>query len=342
MARVGVVVPVRNRAVMVREAIASVLAQTHRDYALVVVDDGSDDDTARAVEEALAPAAVPAAILRCPARGVAAARNAGAAAVDGEWIAFLDSDDLWLPGKLERQMAWLDARPGYRLAQSEERWIERGRHRNPRRRHRKEERLFLRSLARCLVSPSAVVIRRDLYTEAGGFDEAFPICEDYELWLRLTRCEDVGLVPETLVVKRGGHADQLSRSTWGLDRYRVAALVSLLARAPLTAAERAAVVATIDGKCAVLAKGAERRARREEAERYRCLAAAARQLGAPDGHAPAADGCVLSAATGTATSRPGWPADAGVHVPDGAGGVGFPSRPTRVTPPLAARAGRGD
>jgi glycosyltransferase involved in cell wall biosynthesis len=271
---VAVVIPVRDRAAMVREAITSVRGQTYRDLGIVVVDDGSADGSAAAAEAALAGAPVPARVVCQPGRGVAAARNAGAAVLDARWIAFLDSDDLWLPQKLARQMAWLEARPQYRLAQTEERWIDAGRHRNPRVRHRKEERIFLRSLARCLVSPSAVVLARALFESYGGFDEAFAVCEDYELWLRVTAREAVGLVAEALVVKRGGHAGQLSRSTWGLDRWRVAALAKLLATVPLRDEERAAVVAVAGAKCAVLAAGAERRGRSEEASRYRRLAAA--------------------------------------------------------------------
>jgi glycosyltransferase involved in cell wall biosynthesis len=273
MPQVGVVVPVRDRAGMVAEAVASVLAQTYRDFALVVVDDGSADDSAAAAESALHGAPAGSCLLRQAPAGVAAARNAGVAALDSAWVALLDSDDLWLPGKLAAQMAWLAAHPGYRIAQTGERWLDGDRHRNPRQWHHKEERLFPRCLERCLVSPSAVIIRRELYEELGGFDPAFTVCEDYELWLRVALREPVGLVPEPWVVKRGGRPDQLSRSTWGLDRWRVAALVKLLATAVLTEEERDAVVATLHAKCEVLANGAARRGRTEEAARYRALAA---------------------------------------------------------------------
>jgi len=273
MPEVAVVVPVRDRAAMVGEAVASVVAQTFRDAALIVVDDGSSDDSAGAAEHAMQGAALRGCVLRTAPAGVAAARNAGAAALDSAWIAFLDSDDLWLPAKLATQMAWLAARPTYRIAQTGERWIDQGRHRNPRDWHRKEERLFPRCLERCLVSPSAVIVRRDLYDALGGFDESFPVCEDYELWLRIALREPVGLVDEALVVKRGGHADQLSRSTWGLDRYRVAALLKLLATADLLDDERRAVAAVLRAKCEVLAGGAARRGRDDEAARYRALAA---------------------------------------------------------------------
>ncbi len=275
MPNVAVVIPVHERPEMVAEAIASVLAQTYRDLGIVVVDDGSTDGSAAAAEAALSDAAIPTRVIRQPHRGVAAARNAGAAVLDARWIAFLDSDDLWLPRKLERQIGWLDARPTYRLAQAGERWSDGGRHRNPRLHHHKEERLFLRSLERCLVSPSAVVIAREYFVARGGFDEGFAVCEDYELWLRITARELVGLVPEVLVVKRGGHPGQLSRSTWGLDRWRVAALVKLLATGELEPNERAAVVTAVEKKCGILAAGAERRGRTDEAARYRALAATA-------------------------------------------------------------------
>jgi glycosyltransferase involved in cell wall biosynthesis len=265
---------------MVVEAIASVAAQTARDFALVVVDDGSTDDSTAAAEAALDGLPAGSRVLRRSAAGVAAARNAGAAAIDSAWIAFLDSDDLWMPTKLAVQMAWLAERPAYRIAQTGERWLDQGRHRNPRAWHRKEEQLFPRCLERCLVSPSAVVIRRDLYEALGGFDPAFPVCEDYELWVRIALREPVGLVDAPLVTKRGGRPDQLSRSTWGLDRYRVAALVKLLATTALSADERAAVLAILRAKCDVLAAGAARRGRDDEAGRYRVLAAVGASLAA--------------------------------------------------------------
>ena len=263
---------------MVAEAIASVLAQTHRDFALVVVDDGSSDDSAAVAAAAIVAAPAGSCVLRQGPRGVAAARNAGVAIVDSAWIAFLDSDDLWLPPKLAVQLAWLASRPSYRIAQTGERWLDAGRHRNPRAHHRKDEQLFPRCLERCLVSPSAVVIERALYEALGGFDESFAVCEDYELWLRIALRAPVGVVPEALVVKRGGHPGQLSRSTWGLDRWRVAALAKYLATTALTDEQRVAVVTMLQAKCEVLAGGAERRGRSDEAARYRALADAAAAL----------------------------------------------------------------
>ena len=266
MPRVSVIIPTYNRASLVQEAVASVLAQTYRDFELLVVDDGSTDGTL----EALASFAGEIRVLSLPVRrGVSGARNAGIAAAQGEWRAFLDADDLWLPEKLARQMAFMEAHPQLLLSQTEEIWVRRGLRVNPPRSHAKAGGdIFLRSLERCLVSPSAVVLHRRLLDAHGGFDEALPAAEDYDLWLRLAWRYEVGLLPEPLVIKRGGHADQLSRQ-WGLDRYRIRALRKLLAEPELPVPYRRAARRTLQRKCAIYAQGCEKRGKVAEAQEYR-------------------------------------------------------------------------
>jgi glycosyltransferase involved in cell wall biosynthesis len=278
MPRVSVIIPTYNRAALVAEAAASVLAQTYRDYELLVVDDGSTDGTG----EALAALGVAIKLLRQPRRrGVSAARNLGVATAGGEWLAFLDSDDLWLPGKLERQMAFMGAHPRFLLSQTEETWVRRGVRVNPPRNHRKEGgRIFLRSLERCLVSPSAVVLHRRLFDEHGGFDEDLPAAEDYDLWLRLSWRYEIGLLPEPLIIKRGGRPDQLSRQ-WGLDRWRIEALRKILAEPGLPAPYRVAARRVLAAKCVIYAQGCEKRGKNSEAGVYRRLAAEA--AGSPRG-----------------------------------------------------------
>lgn len=270
MPRVSAIIPTYNRAGLVQDAVASVLAQTYRDFELLVVDDGSTDGT----QEALAPFAGEIKVLSLPGRrGVSAARNAGIAAARGEWLAFLDSDDLWLPEKLARQLAFMEANPQFLLSQTEETWVRRGLRVNPPRTHRKEGgRIFLRSLERCLVSPSAVVLHRRLLEEHGGFDASLPAAEDYDLWLRLSWRYEVGLLPEPLVIKRGGHEDQLSRQ-WGLDRFRIRALRKILAEPDLPVSYRQAARRTLARKCAIYAQGCEKREKVAEARRYRQLGA---------------------------------------------------------------------
>jgi len=287
--RVSVIIPTFNRAAAVKEAVASVLAQTCRDFELLVVDDGSTDGT----PAALARFGGEIRVLRSTRRqGVSAARNAGVAAAQGEWLAFLDSDDLWLPEKLERQMAFMEAHPQLLLSQTEETWVRRGVQVNPPRSHRKEGgRIFLRSLERCLVSPSAVVLHRRLLEDHGGFDEELPAAEDYDLWLRLSWRYEVGLLPEPLVIKRGGHADQLSRQ-WGLDRWRIRALQKILAEPDLPEPYRLAARRMLEKKCAIYAQGCEKRGKAAEARHYRQLGASAAASGfANSAGLPACAGC---------------------------------------------------
>jgi glycosyltransferase involved in cell wall biosynthesis len=269
---VSVIIPTFNRLGFVREALASVRAQRGVVFETVVVDDGSSDGTAPALEREFAGSAR---VVRTEHRGVAAARNAGVAASRAEFVAFLDSDDLWLPDKLATQVAFFQEHAAAQVCQTGEIWLRNGVRVNPCAHHRKPSGdIFGPSLRRCLVSPSAVMLRRTVFDRAGGFDEALPACEDYDLWLRIACDTPVWLIDRPLVIKRGGHGDQLSRQFWGMDRFRVAALSRLLSEASLSAERRQAVRAVLGQKCAVLAQGAARRGRQHEAERYRTLAAA--------------------------------------------------------------------
>jgi glycosyltransferase involved in cell wall biosynthesis len=265
---VSVIIPTYNRAALVSEAVASVLAQTCRDFELLVVDDGGTDGTA----QALAAFGGQLKVLRHERRrGVSAARNTGIAAARGEWLALLDSDDLWLPEKLARQLDYLTAHPELELCQTEEIWVRRGVRVNQPQSHRKVGgRIFRPSLTRCMISPSAVLLSRRLLERHGGFDEDLPAAEDYDLWLRLSWRYPVGLLPEPLIIKRGGHADQLSRQ-WGLDRWRIRALAKLLKEPELPAADARAARRVLAAKCAIYAQGCAKRGRDAEARLFREL-----------------------------------------------------------------------
>ncbi len=266
MPYVSVIIPVHNRYHSVKEAIDSVLSQTFTDYELIVVDDGSADDTPRVAGEY----ADRIRYIRQENRGVSAARNAGVAASSAPWLAFLDSDDLWLPGKLERQARFIRENPDVSIHQTDETWIRRGRRVNPRERHLKREgHIFIDSLALCLISPSAAVMSRECFDRYGPFDEDLPACEDYDLWLRVTAREPVGLAPERLVMRHGGHADQLSARYQAMDRFRLYSILKLLESAgvslPPGYRERAAAVA--DEKARILRNGALKRKRPGFAEK---------------------------------------------------------------------------
>ena len=278
---VSVVIPTHNRAGFLAEAIESVIGQRFRDWELIVVDDGSDDDTEAAVRRFSDPRMR---LHRQRQSGVSSARNAGVRLSRGPWLAFLDSDDFWMPDKLLRQLEELESRPGHRICHTEEIWIRRGKRVNPKKIHRKRGGwIYERCLRRCVVSPSSVLLHRSIFAECGVFDESFPVCEDYELWLRLACRLPFLFLPEALITKRGGHHDQLSRSRWGMDRYRVRALLKTAERSPLTPRLRALTAAEIARKAAILAAGCEKWGRREAARGYSALA----ELWRAGGPAPA-------------------------------------------------------
>jgi glycosyltransferase involved in cell wall biosynthesis len=252
---------------MLRGAVDSVLAQTFRDFELIIVDDGSTDGTA----DGLARLAAPIRVMSQPRRGVAAARNLAASAAAGRYLAFLDSDDLWLPEKLALQIAFMEGRPEVGICQTEEIWVRGGVRINPKAKHRKPNGdIFRRSLELCLVSPSAVMITRALFFQAGGFDETLPVCEDYDLWLRIAVDHAVPLLAQALVVKRGGHAGQLSHSLWGMDRFRVVSLQKIL-RSGLSGERADWAIAELKRKVAVLAAGARKRGRETDAMAFEAI-----------------------------------------------------------------------
>ncbi len=270
MTCVSVIIPTHNRAGVLGRAVASVLAQTWADLELIVVDDGSTDGTAEVLAGFDDPRLTG---MRQENKGVSAARNRGIAASRGEYIALLDSDDSWMPDKLHKQLRFM-AESGMDICQTEEVWIRNGQRVNPRFRHAKPAGWFLeRSLDLCLVSPSCVMFSRRLWDELGPFDERLPACEDYSLWLRVGVRHPVGLVPEALVVKTGGHADQLSRRIVGLDLYRVYAILDLLGSMELTAEQRRLAVGALREKVRLYAQGCIKHGKDEEALRVRELAA---------------------------------------------------------------------
>ncbi len=267
--RVSVIIPTFNRGRFLEEAVDSVLAQTFADFELIVVDDGSTDDT----RERLQRYGQQLTRVRQPNRGVSAARNKGFERSTGELIALLDSDDLWRPAKLARQVAFFDAHPDAQICQTEEIWIRHGKRVNPKKRHHKPSGwIFEPSLALCLVSPSAVMLRRGLLEAMGGFDESLPACEDYDLWLRISFRYPIGLIDAPLVIKRGGHADQLSAAP-GLDRYRIRSLDKILATGELTRSQMQSAAKMLQRKCRIYADGCRKRGREEEAQAYEILAA---------------------------------------------------------------------
>ena len=250
---VSVIIPTYNRASLLPRAIESVLGQTYTDWNLLVVDDGSNDGTAKLLDSYSDSRTKS---LRIRHRGVSAARNAGVRHSRGEMLAFLDSDDEWLPEKLERQLDYWQENPHVSLVYSSEIWIRAGRRVNPPKQYRgKSGRILIPSIRACVISPSTAKMRRRTFEELGGFNESYPVCEDYDLWLRLCSRYEVGWIPEPLIVRHGGRSDQLSESTPAMDYWRVKAMARLHATTSLEAAEHSALADEITRRGRVLLKG---------------------------------------------------------------------------------------
>ena len=265
---VSVIIPTFNRAYCLAETIHSVLTQSG--FELIVVDDGSTDDTQKVLKNFSDIRVIH---LR-ENRGVSYARNRGIEEARGSLICFLDSDDLWEEGKLEAQMKWMQGHPECQAVYTDEKWIRNGVRVNQMNKHRKYSGdIFKQSLPLCIVSPSSVMLRKSLLDEVGVFDESMPVCEDYDLWLRIAIRYPFKFLSDKLIVKRGGHEDQLSRKYWGMDRWRVYALEKLLRGDDLNPEQRSWVTEMLIEKSGVLIQGFAKRDKNEEAEVYRNLVA---------------------------------------------------------------------
>ena len=263
---VSVIIPTFNRGYCVAESIRSVLAQGELE--LIVVNDGSKDATAK--ELASFPNIQ--VINLAENHGVSYARNKGLERARGSLICFLDSDDLWEEGKLKAQVQWMQLHPECMAVYTDEIWIRNGVRVNPMKKHQKYSGdIFRQSLPLCIVSPSSVMLRKSVLDEVDGFDELMPVCEDYDLWLRIAVRYPFKFLREKLILKRGGHKDQLSRKYWGMDRWRVYALDKLLRGDDLNMQQREWVTEMLINKSSILIQGFEKRGKTEEARVYKNL-----------------------------------------------------------------------
>lgn len=223
--KVSVIIPTHDRLPVLERAITSVLDQTFPVHEVIVVDDGSTDGTSAW----LAQQPLPVKYITQANHGVSYARNRGIESATGTWIALLDSDDYWHPGKLATQTQALGLQPYSRFCHCDELWIRNGKRVNPKLKHKKQGgQVFEQCLPLCAISPSAALIHRDVFLDHGLFDESLPACEDYDLWLRVTAHEPVTFVDEPLLTKTGGHEDQLSHRFPIMDKFRLQSLAKLL------------------------------------------------------------------------------------------------------------------
>lgn len=263
--QISVVIPSFNRRHTLQRALQSVFEQSSVVDEVILVDDGSSDGSAEMVARSFPTVK----LIRQPNLGVSAARNRGIEAARYDWIALLDSDDSWLPAKIEKIRAARRQQPDFVLFHSDEIWMRRGVRVNPMKKHRKHGGwIFEQCLPLCAISPSASVIRKSVLQELGMFDESLPACEDYDLWLRLSHRFPVYYLDEALIVKYGGHEDQLSRQHPAMDQFRVRSLHRLLREQDLSAAQQAAATRELVTRLDILLKGARRRGNRALLEEF--------------------------------------------------------------------------
>ena len=259
--KISVIIPTYNRKHTLQRAIDSVLAQTFKPYEIIIVDDGSKDGT----KEWLLQNYPSVQYIHQPNNGVSSARNKGIQISQGSWIALLDSDDEWMPEKLEYQSRFLEMNRDSSFCHTNEIWIRNGVRVNQMKKHKKYGGdIFKHCLDICRISPSSSIIKKDVFEEVGAFDESLTVCEDYDLWLRVTAKFNILFLDEPLIKKYGGHLDQLSRVPEGIEQYRIRSLEKILSMGSLTETQFRSAKDMLIHKLNIYAKGLKKRDKYEE------------------------------------------------------------------------------
>mgnify|MGYP001391844680 FL=1 len=263
---ISVIIPTYNRCDLLKRAINSVIKQTITPKEIIIVDNGSTDQTYQMVSSLFPEINY----FIEKKRGVSAARNKGILESKSKWIAFLDSDDAWKPTKLEKQMEYsVFNQDKYRIIHTDETWYRNKKFLNQLKKHKKSGgNIFKNSLHLCCISPSSVVLKKQIFDDYGLFDENLEVCEDYDMWIRITAKEEVGFLDSPLVLKYGGHSDQLSKKFWGMDRFRIKSLEKNLKNEHFSKSQKINVLDTLIEKLTIVSDGALKRGNKEIFEKY--------------------------------------------------------------------------
>ena len=255
--KISVVIPTLNRINTLQRALDSVINQTYKPAEIIVVDNGSSDGTLKFLKEQYPKIT----ILTENKIGVSSARNKGIKKSINQWIALLDSDDAWHPKKLEIQTSMLDsALKEYNLIHTDEVWFRNNKHINQMKKHKKQGGyIFERCLSLCCISPSSVLFKKNILDKVGLFDESLPVCEDYDMWLKICSSEEVLFAQDKLTYKYGGHKDQLSKSYWGMDRFRIKSIENIIKNFDLTYKQKKQAKKELIKKLKIIINGAFKR-----------------------------------------------------------------------------------
>ena len=259
--KVSVVIPTYNRKHTLTRAIESILSQTIKPLEIIIVDDGSNDGTREWIKEKYPFIKY----LNQNNSGVSASRNRGIFSANGNWIAFLDSDDEWTPEKLERQLSILSSDKEAVFCHTNEIWIRNGTRVNQMRKHEKYGGyIFEKCLDMCRISPSSSIIKKEVFDHIGYFDESLIVCEDYDLWLRISAHYKILFLDQPLIKKYGGHVDQLSRVKGGIEKYRIQSLEKILSSESLNISQFNSAKEILIKKLNIYANGVRKRKRVKE------------------------------------------------------------------------------
>ena len=255
--KISVVIPTLNRINTLQRALDSVINQTYKPAEIIVVDNGSSDGTLKFLREQYPKIKT----LTENKIGVSSARNKGIKKSINQWIALLDSDDAWHPRKLEIQTSMLDsALKEYNLIHTDEVWFRNNKHINQMKKHKKQGGyIFERCLSLCCISPSSVLFKKNILDKVGLFDESLPVCEDYDMWLKICSSEEVLFAQDKLTYKYGGHKDQLSKSYWGMDRFRIKSIENIIKNFDLTYKQKKQAKKELIKKLKIIINGAFKR-----------------------------------------------------------------------------------
>ncbi len=254
--KISVIIPTFNRKKTIGRAIQSVKNQSLSPFEILIIDDGSKDGTEEWVKEKFQNIKY----IYQNNQGVSSARNIGIENAYGDWVAFLDSDDEWLPNKLYEQVKAIGLNPEMKFFHTNEIWIRNGIRVNQMKKHKKYGGyIFEKCLDICRVSPSSVLIQKEVFNDIGIFDESLRVCEDYDLWLRITSKYPVVFLDIPLIYKYGGHADQLSKVNDGIESYRIQSLEKIIKSVSLSNEQKVMAVNALINKMKIFSKGLEKR-----------------------------------------------------------------------------------
>lgn len=245
--KITAIIPTYNRADFLKKTINSIINQTYKIDEVLIIDDGSTDNT----NEVLKKFGNSIKIIKTTNVGVSAARNTGIKNAKNDWLAFLDSDDHWLEDKIQKQINLHVENKDVLFSHTGERWIRDGKViKYPKKLAKPSGECFLENLPTCKIAASSVVVHKCIFEDIGLFDEDLSVCEDYDMWLKISHKYKIGLIEEEGIIKQAGH-EQLSQTIFAIDRYHIYSLKKFL-----NSEYQEEVKNEIMKKCKVLIKGA--------------------------------------------------------------------------------------